>query len=268
MEKKKPINVERKIQSKGYCSQDSFSFCNKRDAYNFIFNDFDQKQKELEAKGYFCLDLIRNQTKNVSVCAANFMNNASFHMIDIRWMLKECEIGECNDTADTEQSESSTKGKNVSKKISVEIPNGCLVAEVYDIKDMLGISVGLRRKDGTETDIAFHRYDTESDTLTTYVWEDDLTEDYTAKHLHKIDGNKVDVNIINPAGNKVTLSMNRSEIENKWMLVTFKKTGDIDQIMFPEDEAACFRSAFAMVKSGNPAPAVVYNGIEKTYVCF
>ena len=133
---------------------------------------------------------------------------------------------------------------------------------------MLGISVGLRRKDGTETDIAFHRYDTESDTLTTYVWEDDLTEDYTAKHLHKIDGNKVDVNITNPAGNKVTLSMNRSEIENKWMLVTFKKTGDIDQIMFPEDEAACFRSAFAMVKSGNPAPAVVYNGIEKTHVCF
>ena len=160
MGKKKPINVERKIQSKGYCSQDSFSFCNKRDAYNFIFNDFDQKQKELEAKGYFCLDLIRNQTKNVSVCAANFMNNASFHMVDIRWVLKECEIGECNDTADTEQSKSSTKGKNVSKKISVEIPNGCLVAEVYDIKDMLGISVGLRRKDGTETDIAFHGYDT------------------------------------------------------------------------------------------------------------
>lgn len=269
MGKKKYINVERKIQSEGLCSQDSFSFCNKTEAYNFIFKDFDQNQKELEAKGYFCLDLIRNQTKNVSVCAANFMNNASFHIIDIRWILKECtEVEECRDTADMKKSEASPNEKNASKKISVEIPSGHLVAEVFDLEDTLGISVILRRKDGTETDIAYHGYEKESGELTTCVWEDDAKEDYTAKHIHKISRDKVEVNVTNPDGSNVTLNMNRSEIENRWMLVTFRETGDVYQIMFPEDEAACFRSAFAAVKAGNPAPAVVYNGVEKTPIFF
>lgn len=266
MEKKKYINVERKIQSEGYYSQDSFSFCNKTEAYNFIFKDFEQNQKELEAKGYFLLDVIRNQTKNVSVYAANFMNNESFHIIDIRWMLNEVE--ECEDTADVKKSEASTNEKNVSKEIYVEIPSGRLVAEVFDFENTLGIAVVLRREDGTETGIAYHEYVEESRELMTYVWEDDAKENHTVKHINKISRDKVEVNVTNPDGNKVTLNMNRSEIENKWMLVTFCETGDVDQIIFPKDEADCFRSAFAVVKSGNPAPAVIYNGVEKNKFVF
>ncbi len=306
MGKKKYINVERKIQSEGYCSQDSFSFCNKTEAYNFIFKDFDQNQKELEAKGYFCLDLIRNQTKNVSVCAANFMNNASFHIIDIRWILKEyTEVEKCGDTADAkkkeevntivsklqemrstelgelnkkvepepginvmDKSEASINERNVSKRISVEVPSGHLVADIDNPDNESGIFVYLQKKNGKSICMAYCRYDEDDHKLEMQVCKNDSEEDYVIKTVPEMIEDKIDVHITDPNGNEQILNMNCSEVENKWILVTFKETGDIDQITFPGDEAACFRSAFAVVKSGNPAPAVVYNGMEKTQVCF